>query len=276
MSTRNADQIEYWNGAAGRTWVDVQARIDRLLAPISAALIDRADPQPGERAVDVGCGCGDTTLAVAQRGAAVWGIDISEPMLARARSRATGLDNLAFSRADAATQQFTPDHQLVLSRFGVMFFDDPVAAFANLRTALTAEGRLVFSAWQAPALNPWVAVAARAAQPYLPPPEAEADPRAPGPFAFAEADYVRELLGAAGFRDIVLEPFSTDLHVADDVAGAMEFLTAIGPMARVLKELDEATAARAIAAVRDALTPLATPDGVALGSACWLVQARLA
>jgi SAM-dependent methyltransferase len=274
MSAGNDEQVDYWNGPAGRTWVDVQERLDAMLAPITAVLLARAEPRAGERAVDVGCGCGDTTIALAKRGTAVWGIDISEPMLAHARARAAGLQQLAFSRTDAATQAFTPDHQLVLSRFGVMFFAEPSAAFANLRSALTADGRLVFSAWQAPALNPWVAVAGRAVQPFLPEPDHAPDPRAPGPFAFADADYLRGILEGAGYTDIELEPFTTRLQMAEDLDSAMDFLGAVGPLARVLKELDADARAPALDAVRAALSPHIDADGLRLGAACWLVRAR--
>lgn len=274
MSAANQDQHDYWNGPAGHAWVAAQARLDAMLTPITGALLDRADPRAGERAVDVGCGCGETTIATAGRGAAVWGIDLSEPMLAHAKARAAGIENLAFSRTDAATQAFTPDHQLVLSRFGLMFFDDPVGAFANLRSALTEDGRLVFSAWQAPGRNPWVSVAGRAVAPFLPEPPAPPDPQAPGPFAFADADYLAGILDRAGFRDARIEPFDTTVLLADDVAGALEFLVQIGPLARALADLEAEARARALAAVGDALEAQRTEAGVRLGAACWLVHAR--
>ncbi len=148
----NDEQIEYWNGKAGQTWVRSMDRIDGMMAPITQALLARAAVAPGERAVDVGCGCGSTTLALAQRGALVFGIDVSEPMLALAKERATGLQGIAFRRTDAATQPFTPDHELVFSRFGVMFFANPSTRSSNLRTGLTAERpallRLLAAAWR--------------------------------------------------------------------------------------------------------------------------------
>ncbi|MEQ8860729.1 MAG: methyltransferase domain-containing protein [Pseudomonadales bacterium] len=274
MTANNQEQIDFWNGEAARTWVNAQAQLDAMLAPISRVLIERAAPEAGERAIDVGCGCGDTTLALAKGGAAVWGIDISEPMLERARARAAGMESVAFSRTDAATQAFTADHQLVLSRFGVMFFADPSAAFANLRSALTDAGRLCFVCWQAPGKNPWMAIAGAAVRPYLDEPETPPDPRAPGPFAFADPEYLREVLEAGGFTGIAIEPLTTKLHVADTVDGAMEFLQQVGPLSRVLQELDDATRETAMAAARDALTPHAGPTGLDLGAACWLVTAR--
>lgn len=274
MSSDNSEQIEYWNGRAGHTWVTSQAHLDGMLAPISDALIERAAVRPGERAVDVGCGCGDTTLALAARGAAVWGIDISEPMLARARERVPAGAGVAFSRTDAATQAFTPDHELVFSRFGIMFFSDPYAAFSNLRTALTDDGRLCFACWQAPQLNPWMAIAGRAVQPMLREPAEKPDPRAPGPFAFADADYVRDIVTRAGFVDVQLEDFKPTVHLGDDLATAMTFLQQVGPLSRALAELDDAMRDKALNAARQALSPHVTIHGLDLGAACWLVRAR--
>jgi len=274
LSNGNDEQVEYWNGRAGQSWVAAQAHLDRMLAPVSAALLERSGARRGERVVDVGCGCGDSALALAQRGAAVWGIDISEPMLALARSRAAGLHNVAFSRTDAATADFTPDHDLVLSRFGVMFFADPHAAFQNLRTALVDDGRLCFVCWQAPQLNPWVSIAGKAVRPFLPEPDEQADPRAPGPFAFAEAQYVRDILDQAGFADIAIDSFEPALHLADDLDGAMDFLQQVGPLSRALAELDEPAQTAARDAARQALSPYATDHGLDLDGACWLVSAR--
>jgi len=269
----NQPQIDYWNGQAGETWVRAQQRLDTMLEDLSAAAIAKANPQPGERAIDVGCGCGATTQALAQAGASVWGIDISGPMLAHAKQRLAEVTNVAFAQTDAATQALTPDHALIFSRFGIMFFDDPVAAFENLRTGLTSDGRLVFMCWQAPRDNPWVSIGGRAIAPFLP--EAEpVDPKAPGPFAFADTDYVRGILEAAGYADINVESVTMDLCVGENLDAAMEFQAEVGPMARVLAELDGDARQRAMDAARAALEPFVTPDGIVLGAAAWLVSAR--
>ncbi len=270
----NAEQIEYWNGKAGQTWVQAAARTDRLLAPLSQLALERAAPVAGERVVDIGCGCGTTTLALADAGAKVWGVDISEPMLALAKKRAGDRDDVAFSQGDAAVQSFTPDHDLVFSRFGVMFFADPAAAFANIRTGLVPGGRLCFVCWQAPKLNPWMAIGGQAVAPFLPKPETPPDPKAPGPFAFAEKGYLRSLLQVAGFSRIKIDSVTPTLHVADTVDEAMDFQAEIGPVARAIAELDGDVREQALAAARQALTEQLTPDGINLGSACWLVTAR--
>ena len=265
-------QNEFWNGPAGDVWVDAQAFMDQMLEPLSRLAVERAALTEGERAIDVGCGCGATSLALAESGGSVWGLDLSAPMLARAKERIDSRGNIAFSVGDAATQSYTQDHNLVFSRFGVMFFDDPKAAFSNLRSALSPGGRLVFICWQAPKENLWMSVAAQAAQPFLPPAEAQ-DPRAPGPFAFADPNWVEEILRDAGYSDIGVESITPDLCVGASVEEAMSFQGRIGPLARIFTELDEDTQARANEAVHAALGEYLTEAGVVLRSAAWLVTA---
>lgn len=273
----NEGQKDYWNGNAGETWVQSQERLDKLLGPLSDVALERAQVKPGERAIDIGCGCGTTSRQLAERGAAVWGIDISQPMLSHAKARFKGVPDLAFSVSDASSQAFTPDHQLLFSRFGVMFFDDPVAAFRNLRTALAADGRLVFLCWQEAAKNQWLSLAGRAVQPFLPPAANPVPvPNGPDPFAFADTNYVAGILNQSGFRDIGFESLQPMLHLADDLDGAIAFQTRIGPLARVLAELKGEVRDKALNAARDALAAHVTPEGIRLGAAAWLVTARAA
>lgn len=272
----NAQQIEYWNTNAGPTWVESQESMDEMLAPVTQALLNRCDVQKDERVLDVGCGCGDTSVQLGQAGAAVWGIDISEPMLGRAkeRAKALGLSKVAFAKTDAATQDLTPDHDLIVSRFGVMFFDDPEAAFRNLRAGLSPSGRLCFICWQPMANNPWVTTAGAAVAPFLAPPETPPDPHAPGPFALADRDRLRGILEGAGFAGIEIESVELTLHLADDLDEAMAMQTRIGPVARAIKELEGETQVQALAAARSALDEKMTDQGLRLGAACWLVHAR--
>jgi ubiquinone/menaquinone biosynthesis C-methylase UbiE len=276
MSAGNEDQIEYWNGKAGQTWVSSMDRIDGMLTPITRALLERAAVKSGERVVDVGCGCGSTTLELLRRGALVFGIDISEPMLglAKERAAAAGLKGVAFKRADAASQPFTPDHELLLSRFGVMFFAHPVEAFRNLRTGITPNGRVCFVCWQAMSENAWMSTAGQAVMPFLSKPMTPPDPRAPGPFAFADRAYLRGILESAGFTSIEIEDFRTKLHVGDDLDQALDFQKDIGPVARALAELEGEARTQALAAARGALAQHVGPNGIDLGAACWLVTAR--
>lgn len=271
----NKEQIDYWNGNAGATWVSAQESMDTMLAPLTAPLIETAAAQDGERCIDVGCGCGDTSLQLAKTGASVWGVDISEPMLARATERATALgqSNATFSVADAASEAFSAEHDLVFSRFGVMFFSDPVAAFSNLHSSLNATGRLCFLCWQPPGKNPWMSTAGAAIKPFMTEPETPPDPRAPGPFAFADTDYLNGVLEQSGFKNIDISPLTTQMHIADDLDGAVAFQQRIGPLARALSELEGEQQERALAAARAELAKHMSDDGLNLGASCWLAQA---
>ena len=276
----NAEQVEYWNGKVGETWARMQERMDRALTPVTAALLSLAAPQPGEDALDIGCGSGETTLALAgavgDDGNAT-GVDISEPLLARARQRAKDmLSDADFINADAATHHDEIGYDLIVSRFGVMFFDDPVAAFANIRALAAPSGRLCFACWQPPVENGWATfpLAALAA---LLPPQAPSDPCAPGPFAFADPERVHAILTGAGWRDITFHavPFTMVIGEGDDPVGAaVDFNLRIGPAARAIRDAgrDIEPAARAVLAT--ALAGFAVEGVIGLPGAVWLVSAR--
>jgi len=271
----NQEQIDYWNGNAGSTWVDAQERMDKMLAPLTSPLIEQAAAGAGERIIDVGCGCGDTSLQLAAKGASVLGLDISEPMLARARARAqlTNQANVEFTTTDAASAPLSADHDLIFSRFGVMFFSDPTAAFSNLHSGLSDKGRLCFLCWQPPRNNPWMSTAGAAINEFMPEPETKPDPRAPGPFAFADSNYLTDTLENAGFKNISISPLTATLHIADTLDEAMDSQQQIGPLARALADLEGEAQAAALNAAREALADKMTPAGLDLGAACWLVKA---
>src|SRR3984957_13830050 len=213
----NAAQAEYWTSVAGPRWTDYQEHQDQVLRPVSDQLIVAAAPKPGDRVIDVGCGCGATPIDCAARvspGGDVLGLDISEPMLARARRRAPQNLPIRFERADATLYDFKPHAaNLVASRFGVMFFADPARSFANLRTGLKPGGRLVFACWREAKQNPWMIVPLREAAKHAPP-LPEMGPEDPGPFAFADQARVRRILSEAGYADIVVAPHDLDLDIA--------------------------------------------------------------
>ena len=277
----NAEQIAYWNEQSGPKWVARQALLDAQLAPFGAAAMDTGRIAAGDRVLDVGCGCGDTTLALGRRvgtGGRVVGIDISAPMLARARERAAqaGAANVEFVEADAQTHAFPPASvDCLFSRFGVMFFADPTAAFRNLRGALAPGGRVVFACWQKLAENPWMLVPLMAAAPHVTMPTPPA-PDAPGPFSFADRARVEAILGGAGFADVALQSFEPEMVIGGGTLdAAVEFLLQLGPMAAVFREPANAGAMPAVtAAVRESLRPYTTARGVVMASKAWLVTAR--
>ena len=277
----NAEQIRWWNEQSGPRWVASEAVLDAQIAPLGLAAMERARIAAGERVLDVGCGCGQTTLQLAERigpRGSVTGIDVSTPMLERARARAVerGLAHTRFLNADAQTTAIgTAAFDLIFSRFGVMFFADPTAAFANLRASLAPGGRVVFVCWQELMRNPWMRVPLLAAAPHLPPltPPAAG---APGPFAFADPARVRGILEAAGFADVAIDPCESELAVGGvggNLEQAVELVMQLGPLAAALREADADLRLRVAASVREAIAPYATPAGVKLGSAAWIVRA---
>ncbi|MFL2525988.1 MAG: class I SAM-dependent methyltransferase [Candidatus Azotimanducaceae bacterium] len=242
MSDENNTQIEFWNGEAGLKWVSDQEKMDLMLNPLSDIAIDLAQPKLDESVIDIGCGCGATSIELARRGAKVWGMDVSAPMLTRARERAASYPESLFTEADASSFEFSSDQQLLFSRFGVMFFADPVKAFTNLRSALTDDGRMVFLCWQAANKNEWISRVGQAVKRFLPEPSETPDPKAPGPFAFADNDYLASILTQSGFQGIEIQPVSLDLRLASSVEEAVDFQSNIGPLSAVLSAVRGASA----------------------------------
>ena len=276
----NADQIEYWNGDAGEKWARHQDRLDAMLAPFSRAVLSLASAKAGERVMDIGCGCGATTFdfaeAAGDKGRAL-GVDISGPMVARAKERAAALGSRAeFLLADAAAHDFgAVQFDVLASRFGIMFFDDPVSAFTHLHKALAPRGRTAFVCWRAFADNPWAALPFVAARPLLPPQEPPV-PGAPGPFAFDDAGRFRDVLAKAGFGSIEIQPFDAELTLgegADPVEAALNQSLEIGPLARAMKTMPDSARGAISDAVRKALAANLKDGAVRLPGAVWLVSA---
>jgi SAM-dependent methyltransferase len=278
MASDNSEQIREWNGPLGERWAREQEVMDQLAGPFGQAALTAAAAREGERAIDIGCGCGDTSIALAQavgsRGS-VLGLDVSAPMLGVARQRAAGLAQLRFEQADASQAPLPEGQDLLYSRFGVMFFDAPVPAFAHLRRSLKPAGRLAFVCWQSAKENLWASVpvaAGRTALGITPPP---ADPHAPGPFAFADADRVQSILSEAGFAEISAEPFSYSMPMGDSPRKAAEESARLGPLARLVREAGPEHLPKIVDAVEAVLRPLAARDGsVSLPARAWIVTAH--
>ena len=280
----NAAQVAYWSENTGPKWVALEEQLDTQIGPLGELAMERAGIAEGERVLDVGCGCGQTLLQLAARVGAtgeVLGLDVSEPMLARAEARAreAGLDQVRVRRADAQTARFEAGHfDHLFSRFGVMFFTDPIAAFTNLRGALRPGGRATFVCWQPLAQNPWMAIPAQAiaAHVALPPPP---EPGTPGPFAFADRERVHGLLDSAGWQDVTHESVTRELRLGGGgLEGAVSLGMQMGPAAlamRLAEERGETVDRAAVEnAMRESLTPHLRDGDVWLASATWIVQAR--
>jgi ubiquinone/menaquinone biosynthesis C-methylase UbiE len=275
---RNADQIAYWNGINGQRWTDRQRDQDTMLAPVSDLLIDRAKVKTGERIVDVGCGCGATTIALAQRVGPtghVFGIDISAPMLARARQVAPAELPVDFALADATVHPFEPaSFDLLASRFGVMFFAEPAVSFANMRRALRPSGRLAFACWREPRENPWMMTPLHAVYKHVPK-LPQLGPEDPGPFSFASEERVHRMLGEAGFSDIKMEScgLSLDIAIGRGLDTAVETALQIGPAIRALEGQSPDVFAAAAHSIREALAPFVSGHAVRLPASIWIVTA---
>jgi SAM-dependent methyltransferase len=280
MTPPNTRMIEQWNLQSGSRWVARQPMLDRQLGVYSELLFQQISPGAGSTVLDLGCGCGATTLGLAQRvtpSGKVVGVDVSVPMLARAQQR---LDEVGYSHVELQCKDAQVDdlgtHQynLVVSRFGVMFFDDPFAGFVNVRKAMCPGARLVFVCWRTPAENPWATVPFEAAMQHLPRPEATS-PDAPGPFAFANRSRIEGILATAGFQQITITPHDTQLSVGGgvDLDATTDFILDIGPVAYALRLAGGEPRDAVAHSVRAALTPYAHHGDVRLAGATWLVTA---
>jgi SAM-dependent methyltransferase len=278
--TRHAGQVAYWSGPGGDSWLQREARIDASIALLGQRALTAAAAKPHERVLDIGCGTGPTTRALARAVAphgSVLGLDLSAPMTAEAARRvsAEGLDNVRFVVGDASTHPLPPSSfDLMFSRFGVMFFGDPPAAFAHLRHALKPAGRLCFLCWRPFKENLWAWVPFMAAAPFLPP-LPRPGPDEPGPFAFGDPERVRRILSAAGFSAIAIEPVDEAIPLSDNggLEDAVSQALLLGPLARALADAAPDIHEKAVEAVRAALAPLMTGGTIHLPAACWLVRA---
>src|SRR5271165_4186698 len=261
----NADMVDYWNGRPADVWVTEAEHFDTMLAPFGRRLLTAIVLEPGERILDVGCGNGAISLEAARAvgpGGRVTGIDLSAPMLRVARQRAEeqGID-VDFVECDAQTASFDEPFDVVVSRFGVMFFDDPEGAFANLAKAARPGGRLCFVCWQEMFANEWIAVPAMAMVAHVGIPDLP-EPGTPGPFALADAQRTRSLLESAGWSEITVEERNEGMRMGRDPEDVVAFMLSDEMGRRVVEGKDPKAVQAGTEAALDALRPYATPDGV--------------
>lgn len=269
------DQATYWNENGGQKWVANIDHIDTMIGVFNAHVLCAAGASTGERVLDVGCGGGTTSRALAEAVTSqgeVLGVDVSEVILQAAIERRGDAKNLRFELGDAANFKFEPNYfDLMTSRFGIMFFEEPARAFENLRMALKPNGRVAFVCWRALAQNPWMAAPAAAAFEVLPQPEPQ-DPNAPGPFAFADQTKLKALLQTVGFTGVSVEPVD-ELLVLGTISEALQFLSRMGPAAAALQEASDDKRQAALEAVEQVLNGYVTDGLVRIPGGVWLVRA---
>lgn len=283
MAERNADQVADWNGQSGERWVAHQARLDALVSVFGQAAIEAAAPAEGERVLDVGCGAGASSMALAARVGAegqVLGVDISEALIGRARALAPQDLPVMFEVADASSAELSAGaFDILFSRFGVMFFDDPTGAFTHMRRALRPGGRVAFVCWRGAAENDWVRLPMGALKGIVPT-SAPPDPEAPGPFSLGDRGRVARILTAAGFTDIAIAPFDASIPFGEGetrdaaVDDAVKMTLEVGPLSRALADQPDDVHTRASAAVRAVFAGLPGERSVMIDSAAWIVMAR--
>jgi ubiquinone/menaquinone biosynthesis C-methylase UbiE len=275
---QNADQIAYWNSAVADRWARRQAEIDAMMAPFTDALLGAANlgPEGPWRVLDVGCGSGETTLLAAEIGHEMTGLDVSTSLLelARARAAKAGFNSVDFFLGDASRMFIDPPFDLVMSRFGVMFFDDPAKAFKNLAKLTRVGGRIVFVCWRSPSQNQWVTLPMSALDGLV---EAGGAKQAegPGPFAFADPDKVRAILSGAGFNQIKITPFDGEMAMGHPkgVEAAAAYIAEIGPAARAIADLPKERRPEVVARLEAAVKPLMRGDALMLQGGVWVVEA---
>jgi len=272
----NQNQKEFWNGPGGEAWVTGQETLDAAMRPVTEVLLKAAAVTSTDRVTDIGCGTGETTLEIAEHVASALGVDVSAPMLALAKDRAeqAGLGNVQFEQRDVQTEELQADATLAMSRFGVMFFEDPVAAFANIRRQMADDGRLCFACWKTPRENTWVSLPMSVVRQHIQD-DTPPDPHAPGPFAFADDARVRGILEEAGWKDIDLAPVEFDMAWGESPEAAAHGLIERGPLRRIFvgdPSISEETKQVIIKGIQDALPP---SDGeIFLKGAIWIVTAK--
>jgi SAM-dependent methyltransferase len=275
----NQAQEELWNGDLGRKWAAEQDDLDNMLAPLGLGGMAKANFAPGEKVIDIGCGCGATSLAIAEKLGAhghVLGVDLSAPMLEKARQRAKKIGNTSFTLADASLYKFSPaSADVIFSRFGVMFFANPAAAVANIRTALKPGGRACLVVWRPVKENPWVMKTLMIAAKHVSMP-APLGPEDPGPFSFGDPARVTRILEAAGFKDVKLEPQDIPITIGAgrELDDAVDFLLGVGPIRMILAEQTPDLREIVRAEIKQTLATDFGAQGLRMGSATWIVTAQ--
>ena len=278
MSEVNKNQRDFWSGKGGDIWVERQNAMDTMLSPLGEAALNKLNLNEGENVLDIGCGCGHTTLNIAKRispDGQVTGLDISKPMLKRAKESANemSISNASFNCVDVQTDDIGEEvYSAAFSRFGVMFFEDPIAAFRNINKSLITGASLSFVCWQSPALNPWQSLFIEAVKKYVDLPSPP--PRSPSPFAFMESEYVSSILEESNFQNIMIEGHEAEVNMFSgrSLSDSVKDYISINPVVSgMLKDSTEQEKTEIINSAIEAFSPYYSAKGLMFPSATWLV-----
>ncbi len=275
MNSDNKEQEEIWNGRLGEGFLNAGDYIDRMVAPFTKKAIETINPNKKDQILDVGCGGGSTTILLASAGAETKGIDISEKMISSAKNKSKGISNISFEISDAENISLTPIYSKIFSRFGVMFFSNPIRAFRNIKKGLTPGGSITFICWQSMEKNHWINFATETLLPFQPQNLPKADPRSPGGFAFSEKAYIEEILSGANYTNIQIDPLETEFNLGKSVEEIMFFNENVGPLSGLLQSLDDSDSLKAMKALRDKVKTLMNDENLFLSAAAWLVTAKV-
>jgi len=281
MPEVNKNQKDFWSGKGGDIWVERQNAMDTMLSPLGEAALNKLNFNEKENVLDIGCGCGHTTLNIAKRigpSGKVTGLDISEPMLKRAKESAIemSITNTSFKCVDVQTEDLGDQvYSAAFSRFGVMFFEDSITAFKNINKSLMSGSSLSFVCWQSPAVNPWQSLFIQEIKKFLDLPSPP--PRSPGPFAFMESEYVSSILEESKFQDITIEGYEAEVNMFSgrSLSDSVKDYISINPVVSgMLKESSENKVTEILNSATEAFSPYYTEKGLIFPSATWLVTAR--
>ena len=280
MEDKNIKQKQFWSGAGGDVWVDKQREMDIMLNPLGERVIQGLDLKEETKILDIGCGCGATTLEIAKlvNQGEVIGVDISEPMLERATQTASdmALTNISYQVKDVQVDEMPNNYfDIAFSRFGVMFFEDPFEAFKNINHSLKDNGQLSFVCWQHASLNPWQSLSIQVIKEFLDLPAPP--PKSPGPFAFEDKSYIEEILNASGFRDIEIKDNQEDIVMfsGKSIREACEDYLTINPVVtEMLKNSPSELREEILEALIGKFSNYHKDDGLLFPSATWIVTAK--
>ena len=273
-NSTNIEQEELWNGSFGKGFIRCEDYLHRIIEPFTRVAIDTVNAQPGDHILDVGCGCGSTSISFSQSGAKVRGVDIAERMISQAKEISEGISNVSFHTVDAAIENFKAEYNHIFSHFGVMFFSDPYAAFSNIRSGLIDKGKITFLCWQGLLENEWINSPSEVLQPFFPEDMIPPDPKSPGGFSFADNEYVVDILRSANFSNIEFQSLNTKFDMGKTTEELMSLHLDIGPLSVLLESLSKERGREAIEAVEKSLERRMKKTGLQLSAAAWLVTAE--